>query len=216
MIANLSGRVAAALAAAVVLVAVLAGWFLFVSPERSKAADLSTKIDQTQVQVFSTQAYVNSPVTKRAVHDLKRLQGVLPDDPRMSQVLRQLSAIAKSAQVSLGGITPATPVPSGGGEAVPVALTVTGHYVNISQFLRDVRTDVRVKGTAIKGSGRLFSVDSIQFSAGGTSATGAGSSVISAAIALNAFVYSPASAATASSATTTTPTDTTAAGTTGS
>jgi type IV pilus assembly PilO-like protein len=215
VIANLNGRVAAALAAAVVLVAVLAGWFLFVSPERSKAADLNTKIDQTQVQVISTQAYVNSPVTKRAVHDLKRLQGVLPDDPRMSQVLRQLSAIAKSAQVSLDGITPATPVPSGGGEAVPIALTVTGHYVNISKFLRDVRTDVSVKKTAIKGSGRLFSVDNIQFSGGasatGTSSTDAGSSVISAAIALNAFVYSPAAAAT-----TTTPTDTTAAGTTGS
>jgi type IV pilus assembly PilO-like protein len=211
VIANLSGRVAAALAAAAVLVVVLAGWFFFVSPERSKAADLSTKIDGTQAQVVSTQAYVDSPVTKRAVHDLKRLQRVLPDDPHMSQVLRQLSAIATSSQVSLAGITPTTPVPSGGGEAVPIALTVTGHYVNISKFLHAVRTDVGVKGTAIKGSGRLFSVDSIQFSGGGASATGPGSSVISASIALNAFVYSPAAAAA-----TTTPTDTTAAGTTGS
>jgi hypothetical protein len=204
VIRNLSGRVATLMAGAVVVAVLLAGWFVLVSPERSKAADLSVKIDQTQAQVASTQAYVDSPVTRRAVHDLKRLQRVLPDNPSMSQILRQLSTAAGAARISLDGITPAAPIPSSGGEAVPIAVTVTGHYFNISRFLQLLRNDVRLKGTAIQGSGRLFSVDGIQFTGGsaagapstlstsGAGASTGGSGTIAASIALNAFVYSTA------------------------
>jgi hypothetical protein len=209
--ANLSGRVAALLAGAAVVVVLLVGWFLLVSPQRSKAADLSTKISATQAQVESTQAYVDSPRTKQAVHDLKRLQKVLPDDPKMSQILRQLSAAAAASGVSLDTIGPSGAIPSTGGEAVPIMLSVTGHYFNLSRFLHLLRTQVMVKGTAVKGSGRLYSVDSIQFSGGGAAAassTGgaasAGSAPITASIALNAFVYSPTSAAPATSTETTT------------
>jgi hypothetical protein len=208
--ANLSGRVAALLAGAAVVVVLLVGWFLLVSPQRSKAADLSTKISATQAQVESTQAYVDSPRTKQAVHDLKRLQKVLPDDPKMSQILRQLSAAAGASGVSLDTISPAGAIPSSGGEAVPITLSVTGHYFNLSRFLQLLRTQVLVKGTAVKGSGRLYSVDSIQFSGGGAPAAagstgtgGGGSAPISASIALNAFVYSPTPVAPV------TPTDTT-------
>jgi hypothetical protein len=220
---NLSGRLAALLAGAVVVIVLLVGWFLLVSPERSKAADLAVKIDTTQAQIASTQAYVDSPITKHAVHDLKRLQRVLPDDPKMSEVLRQLSGAAGRSGVSLDSITPGVTLPSSGGEAVPIALTVTGHYFNISRFLHYVRAQVGLKGTAIRGSGRLYTVDSIQFTGGGgaTTTTGtatSGAAAISAAIALNAFVYSvapPVALATTdtTSSDTTTTTSTTTSGT---
>jgi hypothetical protein len=216
---NLSGRMSALLAGAVVLVVLLAGWFLLVSPQRSKAANLSVKIDSTQAQVASTQAYVDSPQTKRAVHDLKRLQLVLPDDPKMSQILRQLSAASGTAGVSLDNITPGVLTPSSGGSAVPIALTVTGHYFNISRFLRILRRQVDVKGTTIRGSGRLYTVDGITFNGGSGAATTssgtsqAGESAISAAIALNAFVNG-AAAPVASATTDTTSSDTTSTDTT--
>jgi hypothetical protein len=220
---NLSGRVAALLAGAAVIVVLLVGWFLLVSPQRSKAADLGVKINDTQAQVVATQAYVDSPSTKRAVHDLKRLKQVLPDDSQMSQVLRQLSAAAGTAGVSLDTITPASAIPSNGGEAVPIALSVTGHYFNIVHFLNLLRAEVRVKSSAIHGSGRLYSVDSIQF-AGGASAPGAepttttttssqGSSLISAKLALNTYVFSTLPA-TPTTTTGTTSSDTTSSDTT--
>jgi Tfp pilus assembly protein PilO len=198
MIANLSGRVAAVLAGAAVIVVLLVGWFLLVSPQRSKAVDLSTKIDATQAQVESTQAYVDSPATKQAVHDLGRLQKVLPDNPKISQILRQLSAAAATSKVSLDTISPTTAIASSGGEAVPITLSVTGHYTNLSRFFHLLRSEVTLNGEKIKGSGRLFSVDSIQFSGGGQAAgTSPGeasstSAPIAASIALNTFVYSAA------------------------
>lgn len=201
---NLSGRVAALLAGAAVLVVILAGWFLFVSPQRSRAADLGAKTDETQAQVDSTQAYVNSPATKQAVHDLKRLQRMLPEQPKMSQILRQLSAAARVAGIQLDSITPAAAVPSDGGEAVPIALSVTGHYFNISRFLQLLRARAAAKGTSIRGSGRLYSADSIQFTGGGAAANGSGTSgggvsgggsaPIVASIAMNAFINSPVAA----------------------
>jgi hypothetical protein len=207
VIARLSGRVAVLLAAATVLVVLLAGWFLLVSPQRSKAAELQTSIDSTQLQVVTTQAYVDNPATKQAVHDLKRLENVLPDDPRMSQILRQLSGAAAQAGVSLNTISPSPAVASSGGQALPISITVTGHYFNIARFMHLVGAEIQVKGQAVKGTGRLYSMESIQFSGGastapataGSATSGASTSTndaISAAIAMNAFVYSPAAAAT--------------------
>ena len=202
MIARLSGRVAALLAGVVVVIVVLAGWFLLVSPQRSKAADLAVKIDQTQAQVASTQAYVDSPVTHRAVHDLARLRLALPDDPRTSQILRQLSATAGLAGISLDTITPSAAIPSSGGEALPISLTVTGHYFNISRFLHLLRNRIQVKKDTVRGSGRLYTVDGIQFSGGGASvasstsgggsASSGGSAAISATIMLNSYLFSSA------------------------
>jgi hypothetical protein len=209
---NLSGRIAALLAAAAVLAVLIVGWLVLLSPERSKAADLAAKTDQTQAQVTATQAYVDSPSTKQAVHDLKRLQTMLPDDAKMSQILRQLSAAAGNAGIQLNSISPTTAVPSNGGEAVPISLGITGHYFNLSRFLQLLRAQADVKGTKIVGSGRLYSVDSISFSGGGTAtpATGAGSggggtAPISASLALNAFIYSPVAATPPAATTTTTP-----------
>jgi hypothetical protein len=208
---NLSGRIAALLAAAAVLAVLIVGWLVLLSPERSKAADLAAKTDQTQAQVTATQAYVDSPSTKQAVHALKRLQTMLPDDAKMSQILRQLSAAAGNAGIQLNSISPTTAVPSNGGEAVPISLGITGHYFNLSRFLQLLRAQADVKGTKIVGSGRLYSVDSISFSGGGTAtaATGAassgGSTPISASLALNAFIYSPVAATPPAATTTTTP-----------
>lgn len=223
MISSLSGRVAALLAAAAILVVLLVGWLLLVSPQRGKAAELSGQIDQTQAQVASTQAYVSDPETHRSIHDLQRLRKVLPDDSRMSQILRQLSAAAGAARVSVIGVTPQAPISASGGQALPIALTAEGHYFGISKFLHILRRQAFVRGTAVHGSGRLYSVDGIQFASGTSSgsATGGSSSgsgntgVISATISLNAFVYGsgvavvPSSDASASGGTATTTTTST-------
>ncbi len=212
MTSKLSGRVSLLLAAATVLVVLLVGWFVLVAPQKTKAANLQTSIDTTQAQVLSTQTYVDSPATKRAVRGLKRLEKVLPDDPKMSQILRQLSGVAGQAGISLDTISPAPAIPSSGGEAVPISLSVSGHYFNLARFLHLLRQKAIVKGQAIKGTGRLYSVDSITFTGGGSSASSAsgsstssgGTAPITATVALNTFVYDPAAAVPATTDTTTT------------
>jgi Pilus assembly protein, PilO len=188
MIANLSGRLAALIAVAVVLVVLLVGWALLVSPERSKAAELNGKIDQTHAQIDSTQAYVKNPATRSNVRQLARLRTILPDDARMSQILRQLSAAAGVARVSLNGITPQAGVAAGGAQALPISLTVEGHYSGLSKFLNVLRTKAVVRGSSVRGTGRLYAVDGIQFTSGGSSSADA-TDTITATISLSAFVF---------------------------
>jgi Tfp pilus assembly protein PilO len=205
MIANLSGRLAALTAAVVVLAVLLVGWFLLLSPQRTKVTSLDNEIADTQSQVASTQAYVSSPATKKSIGELPRLKAILPDDAHMSQVLRQLSVAASSAGVRLDSITPAAPIALGSGQAVPVKLSLEGHYFGLSKFLHLLRAQARTVGTTIKGRGRLYSVSDIQFNSGGAnSSSGDGSGAITATVSLNVFVNGASVAAAPGSAPTTT------------
>ncbi len=193
-----SGRIAALVAVAVILAVVIVGWALLISPQRSKASDLSVQIDNARVQIAATKAYVSSPVAKRSVRDLRRLRRILPDQAEAARILRQLTAAAHTAQVSINTVTPQSVVPAGGAQALPITLTIDGHYFGISTFLHLLRTQVAVHDANVRGKGRLYTVDSVQFLTGssGTVGTGAQGSAsgntITATIALNAFIFGSA------------------------
>jgi Pilus assembly protein, PilO len=192
-ISNLSGRLAALVAAAVVLAVLILGWFVLVSPQRSKISTLDSQIDQTNTQIATTQAYVSNPATKKAIAQLPRFKAMVPDNPRMSRVIRQLAAAASSAQVQLDGITPGPQAANGSAQAVPITLTVEGHYGRLSKFLHLLRAQARVDGTQVIGRGRLYSVSAIQFTSGASSSSTGGAATggnggITATITLNAFV----------------------------
>lgn len=191
MIDRINGRVAALVVACAVLVVLLVGWFAFVSPQRSKAARLGDQASSLQAQIASTEAYLKSPEAKNAPRELRRLKLAIPDDIQMSQILRQLAAAAKRAGVTINGITPQGLVPSAGGQAVPISLTAQGHYFRLASFFHILRSEADVRNNAIRGRGRLYSVDSIQF-AGAGGAGGEGASLISASITLDAFIATPA------------------------
>ena len=201
--ANLSGRIAALVAAVVVLAVLLLGWFVLLSPQRSKISSLDTQIAGTQSQIASTQAYVSSSSTKRSIAQLPRLKAILPDDVRMSQILRQLSAMATVAGVQLDSITPSPPAPLGNAQASAIQLTVEGHYAGLESFLHLVRAKARVVGTTISGKGRLYSVSGVQFNSG---ATAGGGTAITAAITLDAYLNGSGVAAVPTPVTTTTTT----------
>src|SRR6059058_1840006 len=186
-IPNLSGRLAALLAAVVVLAVLMLGWFLLLAPQRSKVTTLDNQIGETQAQIASTQAYVSNPATKRAIRQLARLRAMVPDDVRMSQVLRQLAAAASASAVRVDNIQPAAAAAVGNAQAVPIQLSVEGHYASISKFLHLLRTQARVDKSKVVGKGRLYSVSSIQFTSGSTTA-GSGNGVITAVVSLNAFL----------------------------
>jgi hypothetical protein len=208
MIGRLSGRVAVLLSACAVLVVVLVGWLVLVSPQRSKAADLSGQIDETQAQLFSTQAYVKSSVGPRSVSELRKLHRAVPDDVRMSEILRQLSQAASQSGIQIDSITPQSLVPAAGAQAVPISLTVEGHYFNLAKFLDLLATHTQLRGASVRVVGRLYAIDGIQFGAGG-SAAGSSTGLITATINLNAFVFGGAPAASSSTGVTSTDTSTT-------
>lgn len=209
MIERINGRIAAVLVVCVVLLVILLGWYAFVAPQRSKAASLDGQIGTLQGQIASTQAYLANPATRQYAKQLRRLKLAMPDDVQMSQILRELSSIAKRSGVRITAITPGALVPSAGGQAEPIALTVQGHYFRLASFLHLLRTRADVSQKTLKVTGRLYSVDSIQFNSGtpATGGTGTGSggpTVISASVSLNAFIATAAPAPPSTAGTTTT------------
>jgi hypothetical protein len=205
MIDRINGRLALLLAIAGLLILLLAGWFVFVSPQRSKAAALDTQIGDTSVKLASTKAFLRSPAAHQSVADLRRLGVAIPDDVKMSEILRQLAWASRVSGVSITSITPSAPVASNGAQALPIALGVTGHYFRIGKFMHLLRTRAEVKDGKVHASGRLYGIDNIAFSSGDKG-------LITATLALDAFVYgttpAPTSTSTADATSTTTTTTT--------
>jgi len=187
MIDRLNGRAAVAIAAIGLLLVVLVGWFGVVSPQRSKAADLAIRIDETELQLEATQALVDGPQLRLSTAELATLRTAIPDEVKMSQLLRQLSKASADSRVRILGITPSASTPIGGANVVPINLSVEGRYFGIRNFLRLLRTRADLRTDEVRASGRLFAIDSIQF-AGAGAATGGG--LIQATLSVTAFSFS--------------------------
>jgi Tfp pilus assembly protein PilO len=206
---RLNGRIALGLVSVAVLFVVLAGWFLLVAPKRSKAAELDGKTTDAQTELSSTQRFLHSSAGRDSVLELKQLTRAVPSDPKMPELLRQLSRASSVAGVRIDGITPGPMVSSTGGQALPLTVTVEGHYFRLQRFLRVLRSAAVVSADSVHVSGRLLAVDSIQFASGSTnSAGGQGKGVITATLIVNGFVSTPgatpAAGQTSTSSTTTT------------
>ena len=197
MIDRISGRLALLLAIVGLLILGLAGWFVLVSPESSKAAALDTQIGDANVHLASTQAYLQSPDSKQSVTNLRRLRRAIPDDMEMSEILRELSWASRASGVRIDSITPSQPVASTGAQAVPISLSVKGRYFRLAKFMHLLRLEAGVKDGKAHASGRLYGIDNISLSTGDQ-----GGGVITATLALNAFVAGPAPAPAAGSTTT--------------
>src|SRR5262249_49772640 len=102
---------------------------------------------------------------------------------------------AGKSGVSLDSITPSAAVPAAGAQAVPIALSVTGHYFRLAKFMHLLRTRAEVKNGKVHASGRLYAIDNVSFS---NSDKGG---LITATLALDAFVYGAPSAPATSSTT---------------
>jgi len=198
MIDRINGRLALLLGIAGLLVIVLVGWFMLVSPQKSKAAALDTQIGDANVTLTSTQAFLRSPAAHQSVKDLRRLRVALPDDAEMSEILRQLAWASRVSGVRIETITPAGPTASTGAQALPIALSVKGRYFRLAKFMNLLRRQAGVKDGKVHASGRLYAIDNVSFS------TGDKGGLITATLALNAFVYGSAPTQAPGSTTTTT------------
>ena len=203
MIERLNGRVAIAVAAAGLLLVALVGWFGVVSPQRSKAAELSVKIDDAE---RAARRRAGARPTGRpccqSKAELATLKTAIPDEVEMPAILRQLSKASARSRVRITGITPGAAVASGASNVVPINVTVEGRYFGLRNFLRLLRASADLRGENVKASGRLFAVDSIQFTGGGTTGN-----LVNATLAVTAFAFPEAAAPPAAAGTLSAPSD---------
>lgn len=198
-------KFAVALGALLVLLGV-AAWLIFVSPNRTKAHNLSTTIKSAQSTLQKLTTTPSSPsqhaAQKHAVSQSLMTSRALPNVVGMPQILLQLSRIATEEHVSLDTVTPQPTVPYSGYMAIPISIQLSGDFFGVQNFLQQLLQQVQTSKNGVTATGRLYDVTSV------TIASAATPPKVSATIILDAFEYTPVIAPLPGSTTTGTTTTT--------
>jgi type II secretory pathway pseudopilin PulG len=177
-------------------VAGLGGWFMLISPQRSKATELDTQIADTNNAISAARA-LTLEAKKGAqirVADLFRLTKAMPDQTDMPGILLQLTQVAEDSGISFEQITPSTTAtPVSGYLAIPITVEFRGNFYDLSDFLYRLRNLVDVRRGALDATGRLFAIDSIEFA---EAPPPPGFPEISAHLVIDAFVFGTGTAPT--------------------
>jgi hypothetical protein len=182
----MSNRLLGVLVAVFVLVYAGAGYFLLVSPKKSEASRLDGEIAATHVELSAARAAVavQDDTQPIAVADVFRLGTAMPGTADMPGILLELSRIAEETGIRFKSITPQQAAPAAAYYYVPIDVAFDGTFYALSDFLFRLRTLVTVRRGELHATGRLFSVDSVDFSE-----SEKGFPVLGANLRLNAFVY---------------------------
>lgn len=169
-----------------VLLAAAIAWFVLIHPKSTAAGKLSKEIVDAQTRLTQAQAAAAAAKNDQPVRvaNLFRLVKAMPDSQDMSGILLQLNQVAQDSGITFESIKPSTRIPLGSYDAVPITLSFTGNFYDLSDFLLRLRTLVSVRHGALDATGRLFAVDTLTF---GPSTGGFPS--ISAALTVDAFIY---------------------------
>jgi Tfp pilus assembly protein PilO len=204
-------RQVALVCAGLLLVAIL-GYFVLISPKRSTAHNLSAEKAQVEAQIERNRASAlarNLPAI-RAAH-IFRLTKAIPDDVAMADVILELNQLAQASGISFDEIAPQSPTSETGYDIHPIALTFSGNFYSLADFLFRLRNLVQVHDKKLITRGRMFALSGLSFSEGEKHFP-----QIKAELTVDAFVLgsaganSSSSATTASTSTTTTPAPSTA------
>jgi hypothetical protein len=161
------------------------GMFVLVLPQKHKAADMDVEIAQVESQITEARlAAQPKKVQPIRTADLFKLVKAMPDNADMPGILLQLNQTAHDAGIEFDSITPQGVVLSAIPVQVPISLEFTGNFYDLNDFLFRLRNLVAVRGGALQATGRLFSVDTLEFTEGS-----GGFPNISARVTLKAFIY---------------------------
>ncbi|MDX6514038.1 MAG: Pilus assembly protein PilO [Gaiellaceae bacterium] len=158
-------------------------YFMLVSPQKSAAAHLDSQIQDVQAQIAAANIKPPKPKPAHAV-DLFRLTKAMPDVDDMPGIVFELSRVARASSVALESVKPVPRIPMAVGyAAIPVEVTVSGKYPEITRFLQGLREQVAEgKKGGLRVQGRLFVANQVDIS------TDTGKKLL-AKVSLNAFVY---------------------------
>lgn len=174
------------------MVAIL-GYFVLVSPQKSKATDLASQINGAQAALIAAHQKPLKPVTAHAV-ELFHLTTAMPDAADVPDLLLDLTRLAQASNISLTSVSPQPLVTSADYVLLPVNINIGGPFPNVSKFLGLLRKQVSMRNQKVRATGRLIVANSVQLSS-------ADGRKVTATLSLDSFLYNTA----ASTASTTPP-----------
>jgi hypothetical protein len=185
-----SRRAQIGLAAALVLVIGVGGWFFLVKPKKNEATRLATEIVAAEADLATRKEELSKPyaaVQVKAV-DLYRLTRALPDHADMPGIVSQLDRLAKGNKVTLESVAPGSPLPNAGIDELPMTVKVQGRYANVTKFVGAVQRLTGVKNKRLDATGRLYVVKSVRLG----EATGLGFPFVSGEFGVSAYAFTGA------------------------
>jgi hypothetical protein len=178
-------------AGAVALVILVGGYLFAVSPARSRASEIYSKIQATSAQITERRAAGHIEETRIQYAELFALAKAMPDEDDVPGVLLELSRLAQETGISISSIIPRQATPGTNGYSnLPVEVVLQGDFYDLSDFLYRLRTLVSVRDGRLDASGRLFAVDTAMLAEGTESFP-----QLQATLMLNAFTYEGGQAA---------------------
>jgi type IV pilus assembly PilO-like protein len=182
---KLSPKTVVAIALVTVFAVMLVGWFGFVSRQMSRATSLEEQIADARTELVTAKlAGRHKEVAQSPERKQQLLKVAMPDAVEMPAIMRQLLGAARTANVRVDGISTQAMTPMTGYDTVPVDLILTGSFPGVKRFLLKVRKFAGTDGDSVHAKGRLFSVDSVEFSPGENELP-----QLTATVRLKAFVY---------------------------
>lgn len=194
----------AGVAVALILV-VVAGYMLLVSPQNATAAKVQKQIVAEQGAIVQKRAELRAGLHPPEIQtaDIYRLARAMPDKQDMPGIILTLSEVADQAGIQFSLIQPQAPVAAGSYQSDRINLQFTGDFYGLSDFLYRLRSLVVVHHGELQATGRLFNVEQLSFTVGQKAFP-----QISATLTVDAYVYgtpgAPAAPATPAPTTTTT------------
>jgi Tfp pilus assembly protein PilO len=172
----------------IILVVVVAWFFLLFNPLRSDVSDLDKRIEaantmlaQGQQDVLRLKAYqATAPQTQA---DLLRLNKMLPSQTGIPSVIVELTQTAQDSGLTFVLISPgalASGTPFG---VQPITIRVSGGYFDIQDFMFRLESYVEYRNNAFLVTGRLLAVSQVLISEDSTA------TILSADIILNAYLW---------------------------
>jgi hypothetical protein len=183
---KLSTRTLGAIVGAVILVYAAAGYFMVVSPKKAESARLDEEIAATSLELRDALAATAAQDDTQpiAVADIFRLSVAMPSAPDMPGILLELSRIADETGIRFKSITPQSALPIAAYQVVPIDVAFDGSFYALSDFLFRLRTLVTVRRGELHAAGRLFAVETVDFSE-----SDRGFPLLAATLKLKAYVY---------------------------
>lgn len=161
-------------------------WFLAVAPKRAKATETATEATELELVVVAARRAATAPPDSEpvAVADIFRLAKAMPAVPDMPGVLLELARLAEETGIEFQSISPQSSTVEGDYQVVPISLVFDGNFYELSDLLFRLRTLVGVRHGKLDATGRLFSVQTINFAE-----SPKGFPEINAQLTLQAYVY---------------------------
>jgi hypothetical protein len=182
-----NGKIGGAVAGFLLVIA--AGWFLLVSPQRSKAEELDTSISEARSELSQRRIALGSPSVNVKVKpgDLYRLTKALPSSTDIAGIVLDVNRLAGRNKLELRSIAPSGQQAGTGYTAQPLGVVVQGRFGDISRFLGDLRSLVGVRKGRLDARGRLYSVSGVDLTEPDTDLK---FPVVKATVTINAYTFS--------------------------